>query len=411
MAKKTKTTAKKKKTTSKRKNVSKIPCPECGKKFKHLANHLWEEHEIDPDTFSGELFHPSLKDVFLSSIEERIRPTEENLQIDFGGHGVTVNPDVTAEACLPGIEYYRVPRYGKLAEDITSSLHGMLFRRHMYIYGMPGSGKDAFIHAFCSLTRSPSLMFQIQPGVDIRPWLFTRGFTQEGTEWEEGLLLKAVRDGYKSPHTGKIYPYRILITDFDRADKNQAEILRLLMDSTMGRIAGPDGSSYPVLPGTQIVCTGNTAGSGDTRGRCISAKPVDASIWDRFERVYKFHWMDWKDEGEVCKDKFPVLMKYCPKIFKTIGRCVEVIRTDIEADKLFSELSHRAVCSWLGQAEDMVVASGKVTETLLKDSLRVILHRQPDDNTALAISRLIDPYLKDGVVDTDVELEEESIQF
>jgi len=233
---------------------------------------------------------------------------------------------------------------------------------------------------------------QIKPGTDIESWFFSRGFSEAGTSWEEGAVLKALRDGYVAP-SGKRYPYLLLVTDFDRAEREQAEHLRLITDSIQGRIDGPAGTTFNVLPGTIVVATANTAGGGDERGRMISANPLDASLLDRFERKYQFHWMAWKDEAEVVKAKFPLLVQRVPGVLEKMEKVTGKLRDAILNDELHAEFSHRALCSILGHAEDLLLSQTKQDPKLLSWAARVWLDGLPDAENRKAARDILHPYL------------------
>jgi hypothetical protein len=208
-------------------------------------------------------------------------------------------------------------------------------------------------------------------------------------------MLKALRDGYTTT-TGRKIPQLILITDFDRASKDQAESMRLVMDSISGRVKGPNGSMYPVLRGTQIVVTANTAGGGDSRGRMTSANVIDGSILDRFERAFEFHWMDWRDEGTIVREKYPLLLGKAPEVFDQVGRATEALRKAIHDESLYAEFSHRAVCAWLGHAEDIIAVEPVAPKNLLRRAFRVVADKMPDPETRTEAVRIIDPHLKGG---------------
>jgi MoxR-like ATPase len=283
-------------------------------------------------------------------------------------------------------EHYCVPEHGELREDVEHALIALRQGRSTYIWGLPGSGKDALFHAWSALTRTPCLLKQIKPGTDIESWFFSRGFNEQGTYWEEGAVLKALRDGYTTS-TGEVIPYLLLISDFDRADREQAEHMRLITDSIQGRIDGPAGVTYKVLPGTRIVATGNTAGSGDDRGRMISANPIDASLLDRFERKFQFHWLDWADEEIIVRSKFPILVQRCPEIFNKVGKITEVIRKAILDGELYAEFSHRGVCAILGHTQDILSCrDAKIPRALLKQGIRAWIDGLPDqENRDIAL--------------------------
>lgn len=270
-----------------------IACAECGHQDFMLDEHLLQAHGLSVSEYAAK--HPSANTVSKELVAnweasrpapKRVGPPKrQDLTISFAGVSFPVNADVPASACLPMPPAYRVPTQGRLVKDVQHVAVSLRCKRSVYIWGLPGSGKDAVIHAWSWLTRTPGAIFQVTPSTDIQSWFFSRGFDEKGTTWNEGAFLKAARDGYLLPDGTRV-PMVILISDFDRADKAQAEYLRLICDSIEGRLMGPGGVTYPVLPGTMIVATANSCGSGDIRGRCISANPIDASLLDRFNRKF-----------------------------------------------------------------------------------------------------------------------------
>lgn len=383
-------------------------CRLCGHRDHWLGEHIAEVHGVSIEEYLKEYpGAPLASEEAVAQLQKtgapvafKHPPHPGKLSTTFAGIRVSVNADVPESACLPLPKHYRVPQYGELAVDIVEATIAFAKGRSVYIWSMPGSGKDAHAHAFSAQTRSPAKMFQVQPAADIQAWFFSCEFDQHGTRWEEGELLKALRDGYVSPFSGRRIPYLILISDFDRATKEQAEALRLVMDSIEGRVMGPRGVVYSVLPGTRIIVTANTTGAGDARGRCTSANVVDASILDRFERAYEFHWMDWQDEEIIVKAKFPLLVERCPGVFSQAGKVTGALRAAIKADDLFAEFSHRGLCSWLGAGQDIVEITDKVPPDLLKRALRAVTDKMSDAETRDNAIRIADPHLTGGTVPT-----------
>jgi MoxR-like ATPase len=373
-----------------------------------LGDHLTEDHGMSVDTYLVK--HPTavvmsgrLKDRYdkdQGNVRRAHPPAPEELKVTFAGLEFAVNPGVPAEACLPLPSNYALPRHGKLGKDIANALVGLFCNRSLYIWGLPGTGKDALFHAWSALTRTPAIIKQVIPGSDIEAWFFSRGFNEDGTHWEEGDVLVAARDGYLCEDGTRI-PYMLLFSDLDRADRSQAEYVRLITDSIQGRISGPTGTVYKLLPGTRVVATANTPGSGDERGRMISANPIDASILDRFERTFEFHMMDWRDEGPIVQAKFPVLRSRAPWVFEKMGKATKALRDAIEGEELHAEFSHRGLCAVLGHAQDLLVCSGaghKVPKKLLKEAARAWWDGMPDKEARLKAQACMDPHIKGGML-------------
>ncbi len=389
-----------------------IKCKECGAEVSdYLGDHLVESHKMTGSEYLTK--HPGaptmskrLADRAAKKQQRRREPPPDpaKLTVEIGGVTFPVNANVPAEVCLPLPKAYRFPSHGQLAQDIRHTAISVRKQRHGYVHGLPGTGKDAFLHAVSALARIPAMIRSIKPGVNIQHWFYSRSFNKDGTEWERGPLLDALVNGYPtvdaSGNPVRI-PYLIAITDFDRADRAQAEHLRLIMDTTAGRVEGPQGKTEDVLPGTMIWATGNSAGSGDTRGRCISSNVIDASIMDRFDRVYEFHWMSWKDEEPICKEKFPLLVERCPWLFDQIGKCTASLRKAILNQKIYAEFSHRAVCTILEHAQDLVeINKGKdVPKDIIVGAARAWLDRLGDPVTKEAAIKSMDAHVPGGMLD------------
>lgn len=376
-----------------------ITCQECQAQVKdYLGDHLLEAHNMAvPEyvakypgavTVSDRLWAKFTKKT--KNIKREHPPAPEELVVRLSGAEFPVNHDVPESACLPMPDHYKIPSHGALGEDVVHVLVALKCHRSIYLWGLPGSGKDALLHAWSYLTRTPAIIRQVKPGTDIEAWFFSRAFNKQGTYWEEGQVLKALRDGYVTAD-GRVVPYLILITDFDRADREQAEHLRLITDSIQGRVDGPAGSIYPVQEGTIIVATANTMGGGDERGRMISANPLDASLLDRFERKFEFHWMDWKDEEVIIKNKFPILLHKAPSILEKMKQVTEKLRETILNGDLHAEFSHRALCDILGHAQDVMMVSAKLDKRLLKWAVRTWVDGLPDEDNRQAARNIMDP--------------------
>lgn len=385
-------------------------CAVCGFAAHFLGNHIAEAHGMTlreyaaayPGAATASVDAVASLDATTKGVRRKAAPAANALTVAIAGLPVPVWAGVKADACLPLPPAYKWASKGKLRKDITEAVISVMKGRHTYVWGMPGTGKDAFVHGLSQQARRPALILSIVPGRDIGPWFYTRSVGPQGTSWEYGAGWRAVTEGYTAAD-GTKHPYIVLVTDLDRADESQVEWLRLLMDGISGRIIGPDGKTVPVFPGTTFVATANTAGGGDERGRMVSARPMDASILDRFQRRFQFHYMEWADEEEIVRAKFPLLCERAPEVFGQMGNATAAIRDAVEKETLYAEFSHRGVCSVLGHAEDVLSITGKADAGLLKRAFRAWLDGLPDEATRLEARRLIDPHLKGG------SFEEESV--
>lgn len=370
-----------------------------------LGDHVSEAHDLSVAGYlakypGAQTASQALVDAYDATAKRRRKAAEAaGLSVEFAGIDFPVDLGVPADACLPMPAHYQTPQYGDLANDIQDVAVAVKRGRSVWVWGPPGTGKDAIFSALCAMTRRPSLLFTVVQGADITAWKFTRSFDASGTKWEEGLLLRALRDGYLTPD-GRRVPYLIVLSDFDRATRSQAEELRQILDSILGRITGPTGEVYPVMPGTTIVATANSSGGGDTTGRCISANPIDSSILDRFERKVRFHPMDRRDEEPILRAKYPVLVARHPNALGILMRATTVIREAVEKEEVYCEWSHRTVSAWAGAAEDLceTVGAKLKTEGLILRAFRAVLDGMPDQDTREKVKRLADPLIKGGTV-------------
>lgn len=370
-----------------------------------IGDHLAEAHDLTVASYlatypGAATASQALLDAYDGASKRRRKAAEaQGLAVDFAGVSFPVDLAVPASVCLPMPAHYSMPSHGDLAGDVADVAVAVKRGRSVWVWGPPGTGKDAIFSALCAMTRRPSLLFTVVQGADLTAWKFTRSFDANGTKWEEGALLKALRDGYTTPDGRKV-PYLIVLSDFDRATRSQAEELRQILDSIQGRVTGPTGEVWPVFPGTTIVATANSSGAGDTTGRCISANPIDSSILDRFERKVRFHAMDERDEEPIVRAKFPLLAAKHPEAIGVMMKATTAIRAAVDKEEVYAEWSHRTLCAWAGAAEDLTETVGAKLrwDRLVARAARTVLDGLPDQDTRERVKRLIDPYLKGGMV-------------
>jgi hypothetical protein len=338
------------------------------------------------------------------SLSRSAAPRDNQLKVEMLGIPVLVDGGADPKKCLPLPEGYQFPKQGEAYTAFRRAMIAMARDRNVYIWGMPGTGKDALVHAYSALSRKPVVMVTFRPGTDLEPWFYTRSLDKSGTSWEYGSVWKALTEGIEG-RDGKRRAALILLSDVDRADEAQTEWLRILMDSISGRIMSPDGEMIPLYAGTRFVCTANSCGTGDERGRMISANPIDGSIKDRLGRMVEAKFMDWKDESAILRAKFPLLAEKSPGIFGPqkgeLGAATEALRVSIEAGTLYAEFTHRGMCEVLRECEDILFfqKNSYVPTNLLAQGF-LAWTEGLDSGTRLTANRLLDPHLKGGALGT-----------
>lgn len=386
--------------------TTKIKCELDGIEVHHLAAHVAEAHGVSLETYLAS--HPTTETVSgavrsafeakVASLTRRAAPRPEDLLVEVGPAKLPVNHDVPEEACLPLPSHYRLPVHDDLGDDVRRVLRYWSKSRSMWIWGPTGVGKDALPSALCALTRTPSAIFPINPDVDILAWFYTKSFDATGTHWEFGELFKALVHGYTSHRTGRKVPMAIVLSDFDRANRSQAEAIRLVADSIQGRVKGPRGETYVVLPGTRIVITANTMGGGDASGRCVSANVLDTSIINRIERKVRFHPMAWRDEEPIVRAKFPRFVSKCAHLLPSIGQATAALRAAVADQTLYGEFSHRDLCTWVGDCEDILETTNSPPADLLRQGFVSVADGFADDETRNQAQTLVDPHISGGVM-------------
>lgn len=381
-----------------------ISCKVSGCEFKShsLATHVLESHGLSKDeylqVYGGTIMSPKVMKNFTSSTSKMERvaaPAPVDLTVDLMGMKVKVDAAVEADRCLPLPDGYQFPSLGKAHEAYLRVLQALIRGRNCFVWGMPGTGKDAVVHAFSAYTRRPVVMVTFRPGTDLAPWFYTRSIDENGTGWEYGHLWRALTEGVEG-RDGQRRAALVLLSDVDRADSAQAEWFRILTDSISGRILDPSGKMVTLFPGTQFVCTANSCGTGDARGRMASANPMDASILDRLGRKIEAAYMNWDDESKILKAKFPKVVEKAPELFSQLGNSTRALRSSIEKEELLAEFTHRSLCDVLAECED-IIHFDPTTKNLLKNGFRAWMQGL-DKDSRLTAERLTDPHLKGGAI-------------
>lgn len=394
--------------------TSSLPvCQICGHKAHWLGTHLMSEHNLTVQAYL-ELHEgaPTASQEALDKFSARrkarkLPPTLDDLRVEFAGTEFKVNHKVPLSVCAPEVPFYTPPKYGEQGENVEDVfLHLEGDTSPIYVHGQAGTGKDACFQAWSYLTRTPCLMVQINPDVDVSKFLFSHEIGEKGTFYKEGQLLKALRDGYVTDD-GERIPYLIILTDVDRMTEEQGEHLRMIIDSVSGRIATPDGGVEKVLKGTRIVATANSAGNGSTGGRYASSRVVDASIMSRFTFKFEYTTLDWKDEKPILVDRFPILARYGgDNLWGQVKECVKAIRSAINAEYggIDMEFGHRELVAWMKSssiyAKRGLDKKGAFDTECLKKGFKTVL-RSVEGQARKDLERLVNVHIAGGIIETD----------
>jgi len=373
-----------------------------------LLPHLEEEHGLTvPEYLDEHPEAPTLSEAALEAFEEKQNevartpaPAPENLTVDLMGFEVPVDVGVGPEVCLPLPNQLTFPTTGAAKGIWIRVIRALIQRRSVFYWGMPGTGKDAIVHAYSALTRTPVVMVTFRPGTDLAPWFYVRRVGKDGSGWSYGHLWRTLTEGIEC-RDGKRRAPLLVLSDVDRADEAQAEWFRILADSIEGRILDPEGKMVPLFRdefghGVQFFSTANSCGTGDARGRMTSANPIDGSLFDRLGRKIEADYLDWEDEGEILKRKFPVVATRAPLIFQQLGNAVMKVRAAIKEETIYAELTHRGLCEIMAEAEDILHFSPDLVPPNLLKEAKGAWTDGLDSDTKLATTLLMDPHIAGG---------------
>jgi MoxR-like ATPase len=388
-----------------------IECAACDYTSHSLLDHVVEVHGMTPTEYvaaypGAETLSKKVRAAFeakTKSIHRRPVSAATDLTVKLMGMEVPVDAHVSADDCLPLPEGYMFPTKGKSQRICKRAVMALVRGRNVFIWGMPGTGKDALVHAVSFFMRRSTVMLSFKPGTDVAPWFYTRSIGKDGTGWDYGHVWDALVNGIMG-RDGKRRAPLLLLSDVDRADEAQAEWFRVLTDSISGRILGPDGKMVTLFVDEwgnkpQFVCTANTCGTGDARGRMASSNPMDASILDRLGRKIEATYLHWDDEGMILRGKFPQVAEMAPSIFDELGNATAAVRQAIEKESIYAELTHRGLCEILAEAEDILHFAGRVPANLLKSAFLAWTDGLDADNRFEA-KRLIDAHVTGGALDS-----------
>ena len=380
-------------------------CKICGHRSHWLGDHLMEAHGLSvAEYLEAHPNAPTVSQEALDKLNDKIggrrsaAPMPEDLTTNVMGYTQKVDVGVPESLCLPMPRHWKWPTKGKAAEAIKDAFLDILGddETDVWIHGFPGTSKDSSIKAMCASLRLASIIIQIKPGQDLAPLFFVRALKDGNTYYEFGHVWKCITEGVLGTD-GVRRGVLVLISDFDRADPAQIEWFRMILEED-GRINGPDGKVYNLFPGTRFVATANTNGSGDERGRMVSAGAIDSSIMDRFDSAVEFKYMHWDDESAILRSKFPLVAEQQPAFLNQLGGATAALRKSIERDDLYAEFSHRALCSVMGRAERILKVEGKWGAQSSRRAWRAWLCKLDRDNADVA-KALIDSHMTGGALD------------
>jgi cobaltochelatase CobS len=167
--------------------------------------------------------------------------------------------------------------------------------------GYSGTGKTSSLQQFCALIYQPYIRLQGKANMDESSFLGFLWASSEGTQFDEGLLPIALREGY------------VIAID---------EIFKITAETQMGfhTVYEEDGhlilyekpgalSEKVVIPHpmARIVATDNVKGLGDQKVAYAATQIQDTSMLDRFELTIDVDYLAPEVEIRILADLFPTI--------------------------------------------------------------------------------------------------------
>lgn len=165
--------------------------------------------------------------------------------------------------------------------------------------GPPGSGKTTVTRQLAAWLRQPYARFNGKDGIDSSAFLGYVWATKEGTEWRDGLMPIAVREGYLTT-IDEIFklPPGIQMAMQSLYEKGGFLMLDEKPGSIQEKYIKPKGEF-------RLFGTDNTKGTGDNLGSYAAGQIQDISSLDRFPLTIEVSYLKEADEVSMLRKKFP----------------------------------------------------------------------------------------------------------
>jgi MoxR-like ATPase len=261
---------------------------------------------------------------------------------------------------------------------------------NIFLYGKAGTGKTSLPRWFCAKTGRQFIAITGNADLSIDQFFGSFGAKNGSTYWQDGLLLKAVKQ-----------PYTVLLIDeIARIPQNILIALNgVLQDREY--IIPETGERIPFAEGVVIVGADNTNGQGDLTGQFSSAVQMDSSTLSRFAVSLEVSYPKPSVESKILQNKTGTGQRLCDKIVEFINLCRDA---NTRGDAPTLAPNFRNTVSWINRLVDGIDP---------KISLMACMGNSLDPSDRELLSQLfnthIDPKIMKILV-VDGELPAEEIQ-
>lgn len=252
----------------------------------------------------------------------------------------------------------------------------------LLVHGPFGAGKTSFLREALGRLKWPALMLSWSEKSDSFELIGRQGIQFGDTVFDYGPLALAMKLG--------------LVLVINEIDRGRAGDLVALNDALDGGnlVIKETGEVIEPHPKFRLICTANSAGSGDMTGQYVgSVRKLDPAFLDRFAMI-KVGYMDTADELDLLMLKFPDYARKSSVFLKNFVQFAAETRAkaiDV-AENLSNPISTRAVMRTLnlGRSMGLLKRIGEPNFSYEKDLLPVLdlayLNRLSADEREAAVT-------------------------
>ena len=209
-------------------------------------------------------------------------------------------------------------------------IDGVMRGDHQFLIGHKGVGKTSLILQVAAHIGQPCIRLNFTGQISISDLVGSLGFGAKGTEWHDGPVITAMRNGYW-----------LVLDEFDFGDPSVLSMFHPVLErSPYYCLKENNGEVVQAVKGFRAFATGNSIG-GDASGEYAGTQPMNAALLDRFAghgRVLEVKPMTMRQERQV-------VLSVMPNLPPRIARKATVFAAKVRSEHLKS-FSTRELINW-----------------------------------------------------------------
>lgn len=217
----------------------------------------------------------------------------------------------------------------------------------LMLYGPFGCGKTSFIREVLGRLCWPTLMLSWNETSDTADLIGKTGISFGDTTFEPGPLTIAAKMGYA-----------LVVNEVDRGRAGNLVALNDLLDG--GKLVIKEtGEVITPHPNFRLICTANSAGSGDLTGAYTgSVRKLDPAFLDRFAML-EVGYMDLESEMDLILKQFPEYLDASGKFVELMCKFAAETRAKAQdvGEILSTPLSTRSLVRFFHYGRSMNIVS------------------------------------------------------